>query len=51
MRVTYGLLKEHVEAIEKGLEDVDPESNPLIDPRSVRFQTQAYYTLETPKRY
>ncbi|PXF40457.1 30S ribosomal protein S18 [Gracilariopsis chorda] len=38
MRVTYGLLKEHVEAIEKGLEDVDPESNPLIDPRS--FQTR-----------
>lgn len=39
MRVTYGLLKEHVEAVEKGLEGVDPELNPLIDPRSVRFKT------------
>lgn len=36
MRVTYGLLKEHVQALEQNLDGVDAETNPLIDPRSVR---------------
>lgn len=36
MRVAYGLLKEHVEALEQNFDGVDPQTNPLLDPRSVR---------------
>lgn len=35
LRVTYGLVKEHAEAIKQGIDEIDPERNPLIDPRSV----------------
>ena len=40
LRVTYGLVKEHAEAIEQGVDEIDPEKNPLIDPRSVRIDTK-----------
>ena len=43
MRVTYGLVKEHVEAIEKGLPGIDPETNPLLDPRSVRLTISLFH--------
>ncbi|CAN8062348.1 unnamed protein product [Agarophyton chilense] len=39
MRVTYGLVKEHVEAVEKGLGGIDANANPLIDPRSFDIRT------------
>lgn len=35
MRITYGMVKEHAAAIEKGITEIDPEQNPFIDPRSV----------------
>lgn len=34
LRVTYGLLKEHVKALDQNLDGIDPETNPFIDPRS-----------------
>lgn len=36
MKVTYGLVREHIRAIEENQPALDPEENPLIDPRSVR---------------
>lgn len=36
MRVAYGLVKEHADALRTEKTAIDPETNPLIDPRSVR---------------
>lgn len=38
LRLMYGLIREHVEASRRGLQEVDPESNPLLDPRSVSYK-------------
>lgn len=52
LRVTYGLVKEHVEALEQNIDAVEPETNPMIDPRSVSQVTSAFvhapYHLMTP---
>lgn len=46
MRVTYGLLKEHVEAMKKDVDPIDPDKNPLIDPRSVSMNyPEAVYMM------
>jgi hypothetical protein len=37
MRVAFSLVKEHVNVVEKGKLPLDPEVNPMIDPRSVGF--------------
>lgn len=35
LRLLYGLIREHVQAVKRGIAEVDPTSNPLLDPRSV----------------
>lgn len=38
LRATFKLVKEHVDAVEKGIEEVDPATNPLLDPRSFEMR-------------
>lgn len=35
LRLTYGLIRDHAQAAARGVEEVDPTTNPLLDPRSV----------------
>ncbi|KAI0566415.1 Ribosomal protein S18 [Gracilaria domingensis] len=51
MRVTYGLVKEHINAIEKGLPGLDPDSNPLIDPRSFNMRSLPQLPPEVLKQF
>jgi hypothetical protein len=38
LRVVYGLVKEHVDVVERGKPPLDPRLNPMIDPKSVRIE-------------
>jgi hypothetical protein len=56
MRVAFSLVKEHVDVVEKGKLPLDPEANPMIDPRSVGYQAthpsnMIYISIDFPSGF